>query len=230
MFVRCAALAVSIPLLSASQAVSPGDLPPTSCVRDDAASDPSFVEFRQRLLRIIEARDAQALLALTEANVYLGHDEERGLDALKRNYGPDDPQSLIWPSLRNALLLGGRPLVSDKDAVLTPSIVCREDESEEYDYAYTACIIGTDVAARTEPSLTAPVLRRYSCERVSVSFDDALRRGLPLPQRIAGWQPVLIGKQWGYVNQRFVRVFEPEEVSFARTGGEWRWSGVEFGD
>jgi hypothetical protein len=86
-------------------AMGAATLPPI----DQCAGDPSFAAFRSNLIRIVERRDAKALVAILSDTVMVDFDNSTGPRAFARAWrlnGRKPAESRVWPELKAVMKLG----------------------------------------------------------------------------------------------------------------------------
>jgi hypothetical protein len=192
-------------------------------VRDDGASDPSFVEFRKGLLAAARAGDRQALLKMMPPSVSASFDTAKAEPALA-GFGFLDGQP--WRPLVHALELGTARV--DKE-LYAPFLYALFIEMEN------AAIVGRDVRMRAEPRADAPVVNVLSFEIVAVDrthhFDSGSFYHADNPQNPAAWARVTThDRRTGYVYGRFVWSPGNPRFSFEKIDGEWKLTGWAIGD
>jgi hypothetical protein len=114
--------------------------------RDDAALDYSFRAFREGLLKTIEGKNSQELLAVVAPDIRINFDDTNGREAFTAYWKPEETTSKVWPALQALLFLGGKLTTStqfvapyiyaiwpeDRDvfeyvAVVAPAAMLREE-------------------------------------------------------------------------------------------------------
>src|SRR4051812_31298381 len=100
---------VALPLLLVgallqSAPYTPTVMPPA----DDAAKDPGFSEYRQRLVDAIQRADMKAIWAATSSDVQATLGGKKGIPALRKEWGIERSPKAFLRELRTVLKLGGR--------------------------------------------------------------------------------------------------------------------------
>ncbi len=130
--------------------------PPKLYPIDESHLDPSFAEFKTRLLEAVERRDLDFLLSIVHPKIYLGY--ERGSpETLKRVWEARD-----WQELRHMLSLGA---VRSSYGFCAPYVSTKFPD--ELDALKSVVITDSDVPVRAEPNSTAPIIDRLSYDIVS---------------------------------------------------------------
>lgn len=197
---------------------------------DLARRDPSLVAFRERLRGAVAKKDAQTLLDSLAPNVLIGFGGDAGVDAFKAKWKPEDPNSPLWPALREALRHGW---AQDDDAGGDPLYVAPylfETFPDEIDPAQYGAIVGDRVNIRKEPNSDAAVVGTVSYEIVK------MQRSSNAPtETIDGethpWvQVTLPDGTSGYVYGRYVRSPLDYRAGFRKVDGEWKMVFFVAGD
>jgi hypothetical protein len=206
-------------------AVAPPPLPPPPPPPklypiDESHLDPSFAEFKTRLLEAVERRDLDFLLSIVHPKIYLGY--ERGSpETLKRVWEARD-----WQELRHMLSLGA---VRSSYGFCAPYVSTKFPD--ELDALKSVVITDSDVPVRAEPNSTAPIIDRLSYDIVS-----HLSRG-----RGASWDTIEGEEyQWwrietpsgeaGYVWGKYARRPIDMWVCFDKSDGHWLMTSWASGD
>jgi hypothetical protein len=184
--------------------------PLLDCVIDQAPKDPTFVQFRDNLLRMVRAHDARRFLALVDKNIFLEPEGAQGVKVLEDTYHPENPRSALWQELEFLLRRGGQ---FTENRFVAPFLGC--DPSSGWGYN-SVCIAGKNVPVYASPSASSAVLRRVSCARLRGEDSE-----LSEPIQRAGWHAVAVTGRWGYVEQRYLRL-DDKTLVFEKVNGKWR--------
>jgi len=177
--------------------------PPKLYPIDESHLDPSFAEFKTRLLEAVERRDLDFLLSI-------------GPKRLKRNW-----KAREWQELRDILSLG---------AVRVSYGFCAPYVSIKFPYALNAfesvVITASDVPIRAEPKSTAPIIEHLSYDIVkylwrggweTVEGESYMWYRIQTPSGETGYA-------WG----KYVTSPLDTSACFDKTDGQWlmtSWSG-----
>jgi hypothetical protein len=135
---------------------------------DEAASDPVFFAFRARLLLALQQRDVQFLYGIVAPDIRNSFGGDDGFDEFKANWKPEDPNSKLWQTLTEVLVLGGqfmaptRPHEGSKMFV-APYVFTVETGADPFE---NWVVVGDAVRVRERPDVASPVLvlcRSTSC-------------------------------------------------------------------
>ena len=198
---------------------------------DEADQDPSFAAYRDALLSAIEARDTEAVIALSDENIHLsfggdvGHDAFMDISNVPTEKLSDDykPQAQamrdeIWRALFDTLSLGGQ---FEDDGFSAPYYWAAEIPPN-FDPYQTYFVTGSRVALRDGPSQSANVLTRVSYAVVDLpSYDDAKT-----------WQLVTVPgtNDAGYMHRDFLRSSVDYRALFSKDSGTWKMTVFIAGD
>jgi len=217
-----------------------GVLPHTSVAQecqigfvDQGSSDPSFVTFRNRLLRIIERRDKAALLAVLDPRIKVSFGGKGGKNDFVRYWNLNTRRTRVWEELGKVLSNGG--YMNADGSVKTFSAPYSFDGFPgechvELDAFVHQIIFGKDVALRRAPSLDGEVITRLSYNVVTLVGEKtvAIETG---EHSVPEWYYIkTLGGLEGYVNARFVRSPIDYRAIFQRKNGRWSMVAFVVGD
>jgi len=191
---------------------APPPLPPPRKLYpiDESHLDPSFAEFKARLLEAVQRRDLDFLLSIAHPKIDLGY-ERSSPASLKRNWEPRD-----WQELRHMLSLGA---ARNSSGFCAPYVSIKfPDERNAFE---SVVITGSDVPVMAEPNSTAPIIDRLSYDIVRY-----LSRGRGAWDTIEGeryhwWRIETPSGETGYVWGKYARRPIDMGVCFAKTDGQW---------
>lgn len=204
MMIRRAALALLLLLAPAAGMAQVRALEPV----DEAARDPSFARFRERLRRAVRERDTAFVVSILAEDVHLGFGGDHGIASFREMWKPGDPDSPFWAELGEVLRLGGA--FQDDSTFVAPYVSARwPGEFDAFDYV---ALVGARVRVRAAPRPDAPVLAVLSHQILPTSSARA-------PD---GWTGVRLADGGsGYVAERFVRSSIGYRAFFVRRDGRW---------
>jgi hypothetical protein len=194
-------------------AVGAATLPPV----DQCSSDPSFARFRSNLVRIVDRRDAKALLAVVADDVMVNFDNSVGPRAFTRVWrlnGPKAGQSRVWRELRAVMQLGCANLGS---TLVMPSLIGQLSASEQLE----KFIALPGAKLRQSASLRGRSL-------ATMNFHVVTFRESKAPE---GWIGVALSDgRKGYLCDEEVRAALEYRAQFEKIGGRWRMTSFVEGD
>lgn len=191
-----------------AQAAGRSTAAPTLPFVDEAGKDPGFLAFRADLLQTIERRDVAALLQVVDPRIKNTFGDDNGIEAFKRLWQLDRPDSTLWPGLRRVLTLGGR--FEGPDSFVAPYVFATwPDQYDPFDHV---ALVGDGVRIRSAPRPGAPVLATLSRSilKRDDTFNDANWIGVALPD----------GRS-GFVSSELARMAVDHRAYFARSNGRW---------
>jgi hypothetical protein len=192
--------------------------------QDEAARQADFFSFRARLLTAVARRDTAGLLAAVAPEIRNTFGDDNGVEAFRRRWRLDAPDSELWGELAAVLALGGT--FENESTFVAPYVFSRWPS--RYDAFEYLAVVASSVRVRSEPSSTASVLARSS-------FQVIRRAGTtprPLtPQEDARWEPVrLADGRIGYMAEEFLRSPVGYRAFFSRRENGWAMVSFVAGD
>ncbi len=189
---------------------------------DEGLSDPGFKEVRDKILEAIKKRDYQYLLDNTSKSIVFGSGANQGIEAFKKFWKPESPDSELWKELEDALLLGGRFQDEGKAGKSFWAPYVFHNFPGETEETGMAVITGSDVPVRATPSSLSPVIATLSFEIVKLSQEE----GQPIAETIDGksypWIGIILpDKKSGFVYGKFIRSPSGYRAVFDKIDGRW---------
>lgn len=204
------ALVVILPAAQALPALRPVD---------DGPQDHDFLTFRAGLRQTVERRDTSSLLEVVHPGIRNSFGDDDGIDAFRRRWRPDEPDSELWQELGSVLALGGT--FDTPDVFVAPYVFSRWPR--EFDAFAHVVLVGADVRLRTAPDSQARVSAVLSYAILRLGGD----RGYP--QR--PWTSVqLPDGRSGFVSSDLVRSPIDYRAYFVRSAGRWKLTVLIAGD
>jgi hypothetical protein len=186
---------------------------------DESHLDPSFVDFKARLLQAVERRDLDFILRIAHSSIALGSPEDfpNPRESLRRLFQPTRYESGMWQELRQMLLLGAVQTEGEFCAPYIHAKFPRELDPFEY-----LVITGENVRVRAEPSLTAEAIDTLSYDIVKL---DSIGYTEPV-ETIAGerhrwWRVLTPSGRTGHIWGKYARQPIDYEVCFKKIEGKW---------
>lgn len=184
---------------------------------DAAAKDPSFLAFRTQLLKIIERKDAKALLAVVNKDIKASFGMENGIEDFKTMWGLNKPAtSQLWAELSKVVTMGGS--FSNKTTFVAPYVFSEWPENQ--DAFENWAVIANNVNIRAKPSTRAAVLKKVSYEILPIEFSENKQ-----------WVTVKLdqGKK-GYIASQYIRSSVDYRAFFEKIKGSWQMTVFIAGD
>jgi hypothetical protein len=186
---------------------------------DESNKDPSFLAFRNKLIKTVKKRDLPGLMSLTDSEFRgsLGPDENVGFFR-KKLESPSADQDL-WKELLLVLTHGGSFQPHEPSSFCAPYLFGRfPDDVDPFKFQ---AIFGSNVNLRSGPGLKAPVTARLSYNIVKVDYEHSV----PVSQesdRYAWLMVETLGGKKGYVKAEFVRSPVSYRAGFNKVNGKWK--------
>ncbi len=186
---------------------------------DESHLDPSFAEFKARLLEAVERQDLDFLVSIAHPNIFLG-DAVGSPESLKRYWGGE----LNWQKLRDMLSLGAVRSGSEFCAPYAP--VNFPDIPYAIDYL---AITASDAPIRAEPKSTAPIIDHLSYDIVKYLWRGDRSGWETVEGESYMWHRIQTPSgETGFAWGKYVAGWLDSTVCFAKTDGKWlmtSWSG-----
>lgn len=177
---------------------------------DEAANDPSFAEYRTKLLAAVRARDKKTVLELSDPKARTTFGGQGDAESLANKLDED-----LFRELETILTLGGN---FREGMFWAPYVYSAWPDS--HDAFETLAVIADDVPMRESANASAPTIATLSRNLVK-------REG----QEQNGWQKVTLedGRS-GFVETKFVRSPVGYRAGFSRGDNGWRMTAIVAGD
>ncbi len=201
---------------------------------DDAAKDPSFVEFRTNLIAAAERKDTKYVIAAMDPKIELSFGGHQGIADFKEMWKPDAKNSLFWKELLAILKLGG--IFDDSVPPVTfvaPYTFSDFPNDPALDAFRDGIVIGTDVNLREKPSTKSKVVGSLSHNIVKIDFEKSVlkkkRAGIDM-EEYAWFKVETFGGKKGYVSADYVRLALDYRMGFEKQDGKWKITFFIAGD
>jgi hypothetical protein len=181
---------------------------------DEGPRDPSFVAFRQKLIKACKRRDWRFLNTTLDPRVVSGFGASEGLQEFKDEWEPEDPDTDLWETLLEVLSMGGAFL--RPGCFEAPYVSARWPKGLEGETHHA--VVGRNVPVRSRPSPMAPVVERLSYDIVR----ELPQSSQPVSADNTVWTRIVTpsGRQ-GYVASEYLRnPFNPQ-ATFVKKNGKW---------
>jgi len=190
---------------------------------DQASRDPSFVTYRNELLRAVVAHDSEAVVNLASADIMLSFGGDTGRETMRRNLeGFENWQGeAYWRELQRVLELGG--VFFEDGAFCSPYLACVDPPGcPDCDPFEFVIVTGVDVAARDAPDPDARVVARLTYDVVRTDSDAYAGED---------WYPVLLptGRR-AFLSHMDARMAIDYRARFEKIDGRWRMTVFIAGD
>jgi|SRR5262245_22979857 len=187
---------------------------------DEGPKDPSFQEFRGKLIEAAKNRDAKFVLSILDPKILNSFGGDGGVKEFREQWKPDRPDSDLWDVLVKILSMGGS---FGKNEFCAPYVFSKFPELDPFEHS---AIIGEQVRVREQPDLTSPVIASLSYDIVAITepFEPIKKDG-------HSWIAIKLsnGKS-GFVSEQFIRSPIDYRACFTKKNGKWRLKTLVAGD
>lgn len=188
---------------------------------DEAAKDPSFMAFREKLIEAAERRDSKYILSIVDPKIRLSFGGDAGIADFKKMWKIDQPDTKFWEEFLPVIKNGGSFLddpVSKTVYFYAPySFRSFPDDLSAFDYDV---VFGTKVNLREQPSVDSPVRSTLSYNIVKVTPEKSVQKK---GEEGYEWFWVeTLGGQSGFVKSDFIRSPIDYRAGFAKRNGRWK--------
>jgi len=185
---------------------------------DEAARQPEFLNFRRALQQTLASRNVSALLAVIDPNIKVSFGDDNGLDAFRRLWRPEAPDSTIWSELGAVLAAGGA--FQGPATFVAPYVFARWPE--RFDAFDHVAVIGSGVRIRATPALSGRQIASVSYAILGAPAGVDAR---------SEWTAVTLADgRSGFVASRLVRSPVGYRAFFVNGATGWRLSMFVAGD
>jgi hypothetical protein len=186
---------------------------------DEAATDRSWVTFKNRLLTALQKHDRKFVLSIVDRNIRNGVDGGRGSVEFRKQWNIESDESPLWRELASALFLGGAYLKREKGPaeLCTPYLLAKWPP--DIDPFGHGVIVTSDAAVKKEPNSSSTTLQTLSYDIVPVTDWEIADREAGVAQR---WVKVRVKDADGYVPEEHIRSPIEHAACFVKGVNGWR--------
>lgn len=193
---------------------------------DEAARDPTWTSFKNRLLTALENRDKKFVMSIVDRNIRNSFGSERGLAEFRVQWDIDAEDSALWRKLSAALFLGTAYVKRDKGPAefCAPYVTPKwPDDVDPHDHGV---IVARDTFVKAAPSSAAATLETLSYDIVRVADWEVADQSADVRQR---WVKIKLGMGEGYVPEEQIRSPIEHTACFVKTTEGWRMIALAVG-
>jgi hypothetical protein len=189
---------------------------------DEAAKDPSWVSFKNRLLNAVAKRDHKFVASILHQSVRVGLSGGRGVAQFRKEWELDSNASPLWQELPSALYLGAAWNKPEKgqSELCSPYVAVRWPQ--DLDAFAGGAIIGRDVLLKSAPSGDSGTIAALSYHTVEVVDWEVNDQAAASKQK---WVKIRVSAGEGYVPEEQIRSPIEHAACFVKTEGGWRLIG-----
>jgi hypothetical protein len=194
---------------------------------DESSSDPTFAEFRERLLKAVGSHDPKALRDQLAPQVQVNFEGPFTPDEVLAMGAFDREKGGLWRELREVLRLG---TVRQGEQFCAPYVYGKFPAQPEW--MDRVVITGDGIRVHAEPRSTSPVIEKLSYDVVQDGPEGDSEFS---PEKIEGetypWRQVITPSgQVGYIFGKHVRSPLDFRACFAKFEGKWKLVTMATGD
>ena len=191
---------------------------------DEGAKNPSFREFRDKLIQAAKKHDKEFILNILDPLILNNFGGEGGVREFREQWEMGKPVCKLWDILFTVLSLGGTFIsVEGKKEFWTPYVYSKfPPDLDAYDYSV---IIGKNVIVRKSPDSAAPPITTlsYHIVRVAKTLHDDSDKPV--------WVKVVTPSgEKGYVSAKEIRSPLDYRAGFRQVDGKWVMIALVCGD
>jgi hypothetical protein len=186
---------------------------------DEAASDMTWLRFKNRLMEAVRKRDKQYLLSILDPNIRNQTDLTRGITEFRKQWDIDASDTTLWQELGSTLQLGGAFVkrADNRSELCTPYLLAKWPEDlAPFEYG---AIIARDSVVQSEPSSSSAPLGTLSYHLVRVLDWELDDKAANAKQK---WVRIQFAGRDGYVPEEHVRSPIEHVACFMKTGNTWK--------
>jgi hypothetical protein len=194
---------------------------------DEAAKDPSFLAFRNKLIAAAERKDLKYVMGVMDPNIELSFGGHSGLKDF-REYWKDE--AAFWKEFLPVIKNGGSfapPAEASGRTFVAPYSFSSWPELDAFDHHM---IFGSGVNLREKPSIDAKVLHglSYNIVKITGALPAPTEQKPDIP---ADWYRVeTLGGKKGWVKAEFVRSPIDYRAGFEKKKDQWKMTFFIAGD
>ena len=185
----------------------------------EAATDPSWIGFRNRLLEALQKHDRKYLLSVIDRNIRNPLDSPRGIAAFRKQWDFEADDSPLWRELPGALFLGSAWLKPEKGPrqLCAPYLPAKwPDDVDPFDYG---AVTAREALAKAEPSSDSGTVGTLSYDIVRVTDWEVADRS---PEAKQKWVKIRLNDREAFVPEEQIRSPIEHRACFIKTESGWR--------
>ena len=202
---------------------------------DEAAQNPKFKAFRDRLLKAVREHDTAYLLSTLDKDINVYEDGSIGIKNFKEIWNIYKPDTKIWSVLETILTLGGAWDTWPKESkvFIAPYVPNKFPyKAAEVMGSKYAVVVGKDVNVYAQPNLAAPILQNLSYDVVVTDYERSVYKKPPLNEVVKTPSSSYLAGRWvrvitsdgkvGFVPSQYVHNLMDYVAEFKQVDGKWR--------
>lgn len=195
---------------------------------DEAAKDPSFQEFRMKLIEAVENRDAKYIVGILDPNITVSFGGHNGVADFKSYWKIDQRNSKFWDEFLRVISNGG--LFSSEGSVkMFTAPYTFQGFPQDLDQFEHMAVFGERINLRERPDSNSPPVAVLSYNIVKVNHENSIKH--PSDEQEMAWYRVeTLGGKRGFIKSEFVRSPVDYRAGFQKKNGKWKMTFFVAGD
>lgn len=194
---------------------------------DAGAADPSWLQFRTRLMTALERKDAKFVLGTLDPKIRNGEGRADGVAEFRKVWNFDKDPGHLYTELRRLLSLGSVYVQEDKKPVALCAPYVTFKWPDDVDPLGHAAIIVREALVKAKPGNRADTVATLGHALVEVADWEVPDEDPKSPQK---WVRIATKAGPGYVPEEQVRSAVEHRACFRRSGSGWRMVVLLSGD
>jgi len=194
---------------------------------DEGAADPSWLQFRTRLMTALERKDSKFVLGTLDPRIRNGEGRADGLAEFRKVWNFDKDPGHLYTELRRLLSLGSVYVREDKK----PAELCAPYVTfkwpDDVDPLGAGAIIVREALVKAQPGNRSDTVATLGHVLVEVADWEVADEDPKSPQK---WVRIATKAGPGYVPEEQVRSAVEHRACFRRSGNGWRMTVLLSGD
>lgn len=194
---------------------------------DEAASDISWVRFKNALLDALEKKNKKFVLGVVDANIRNGPASPNGIAEFRKQWDFDADPRELWAELRRILFLGGVYVRKPRGPTqfCGPFVAMRWPDG--FDPYRSGAIVSRETLAKERPSADSRTIATLAYDIVGVPDWEVADEDKDSPQK---WVKVRLKAGEGYVPEEQIRSAIEHRACFQRTKDGWKLTALLAGE
>jgi hypothetical protein len=187
---------------------------------DEASQDPSFLQFRTKLLAAVDRKDAAYVYSIVDPKIRNGFGDRDTIAWFKRDWKLENKNSKFWKTFAAVIKNGGSFWGEGANKMnMFAAPYSYSNWPEDLDSFEYFVVFGSDVNLRKDPDPAGEVVAKLSHNIVKVEEETLPKSGR---SEYPGWKKVkTLGGLEGFIKDEFVRSSVDYRAGFEKKRGKW---------
>lgn len=194
---------------------------------DAGAADPSWLQFRTRLMTALERKDAKFVLGTLDPKIRNGEGRADGVAEFRKVWNFDKDPGHLYTELRRLLSLGSVYVQEDKKPAALCAPYVTFQWPDDVDPLGHGAIIVREALVKARPGNRADTVATLGHALVEVADWEVPDEDPKSPQK---WVKIATRAGAGYVPEEQMRSAVEHRACFRRSGNGWRMVVLLSGD